>query len=252
MPKTAALAALAVLVGFAAPAEARHFRLPRASQQLVVVIADAWSSTAGTLQRFERGDKGPWKPVGDPISVELGKSGLGWGLGIQPEETSVDRAGPLKEEGDGRSPAGVFHLTRATGYAPAPPAGTTLAYTQATPRLVCVSDRKSKSYNQLVELAAGAALAPTDERMKRADDLYALTILVEHNTRPVVPGQGSCVFLHIGNGQPTTGCTAMPRPALETLLTWLDAKKDPLLIQLPSKDYAVLAHAWRLPKLPSH
>jgi D-alanyl-D-alanine dipeptidase len=64
-----------------------------------------------------------------------------------------------------------------------------------------------------------------------------------------VAGRGSCIFLHIwaGPSKGTAGCTAMPQPRLETLLRWLDAKKRPLLVQLPEAVYARLRDAWRLP-----
>ena len=246
--RSTGLAALVIALALAAPAEARHFHLPKSTHQLVVVIADGWSSTSGKLTRFQRGEKGGWKEVGAPIEVQLGSAGLGWGLGLHPIETAMERSGPLKEEGDDRSPAGVFQLLETTGYAPKPPPGTTLSYTQATAQLRCVTDRKSKSYNQLVLApASGAASGSSDEPMKRSDALYQLTIVVEHNRHPVVPGQGSCVFLRAGNGQPTDGSTALPAAEMAPLITWLDASAHPLLVQLPEKDYRELAHAWRLP-----
>jgi hypothetical protein len=39
----------------------------------------------------------------------------------------------------------------------------------------------------------------------------------------------------------------MPQNQLETLLTWLDPTRKPLLVQLPELAYARLAHRWGLP-----
>jgi len=48
---------------------------------------------------------------------ELGRAGLAWGLGLH---GNPPFPGPIKREGDGRSPAGAFELSSAFGYAPRP------------------------------------------------------------------------------------------------------------------------------------
>ena len=48
---------------------------------------------------------------------------------------------------------------------------------------------------------------------------------------------------------PTAGCTAMERPSLERVVAWLDAKKNPYLVQLPEGEYKSLEKGWNLPKL---
>lgn len=238
----------ALVLTLAQPAEARRFRTPAKTKQLVVVVAADWNATSGELQRWAR-EKATWKRVGDPVEVNLGKSGLGWGYGLHPDEIAMERRGPLKQEGDGRSPAGVFRLLEATGYAESPPPGTKLPYRQATPRLRCVDDRRSDAYNTLVEEpASGPPPWASSEAMRRDDPAYALTVFVGHNVKPIVRGQGSCIFLHAATVGPTVGCTALPQPALETLVGWLDPAQGPLLVQLPKKEYDELARAWNLPR----
>ena len=83
--------------------------------------------------------------------------------------------------------------------------------------------------------------------MKRGDEVYRLTVFVEHNKKPIVPGQGSCIFLHVASGGPTVGCTAMPLADLETIVTWFDPLAQPLLVQLPAKEYGQLTDLWKLP-----
>jgi hypothetical protein len=39
----------------------------------------------------------------------------------------------------------------------------------------------------------------------------------------------------------------MAQPEIETLLTWLDPRRKPLLVQLTANDYARLMKQWRLP-----
>jgi D-alanyl-D-alanine dipeptidase len=238
-----------LLVVIAPPAEAKRFRLGKTNRQLVIVTTDGWNVSAAKLERWERGVTGPWKRVGDPVEVVTGKNGLGWGLGLHADDLGMDRAGPLKQEGDGRAPAGAFKLLEATGYAAAPPAGTSLKYTQATDSLRCVDDPKSKRYNQLVDDKAEPKTWASAEDMHRSDALYTFTIVVEHNRKPVVPGQGSCIFLHVAAPAkgPTVGCTAMAQADLETLLVWLKPELEPLFVQLPQKEYEQLAGDWKLP-----
>jgi hypothetical protein len=39
----------------------------------------------------------------------------------------------------------------------------------------------------------------------------------------------------------------MPQIELETLLTWLDPARKPLLVQLPAPEYGRLIDRWKLP-----
>ncbi len=88
------------------------------STQLIVVTTPDWTATQGHLQRYQRATpRQPWEPVGPSIPIVVGKGGLGWGAGTVP---IPDEAGPIKQEGDGRAPAGVFPLGTAFGYAPGP------------------------------------------------------------------------------------------------------------------------------------
>jgi zinc D-Ala-D-Ala dipeptidase len=85
--------------------------------------------------------------------------------------------------------------------------------------------------------------------MRRKDALYTWVVDVKHNKQPVTPGQGSCIFLHVWRGEsnPTVGCTAMSQKNLEQVLSWLDPKAQPLLIQLPKTTYQTLQTSWKLP-----
>src|SRR5205809_5459274 len=72
------------------------------STQLLVVTTSSWDAVQGKLQRYERANpRGRWQLVGQPISVVVGKSGLGWGLGLRSARAA---SGPIKKEGDGRAP----------------------------------------------------------------------------------------------------------------------------------------------------
>ena len=220
--------------------------VPGETRQLVVSVSESWGATAARVRRYERTAAGqPWKPVGVEVTASLGRRGLGWGRGLHPSGL----LGPPKREGDGKSPAGVFDLREATGYASAPPHGTRLRYRVATPTLRCVDDTASAFYNQLVDEAQVKKDWSSAEDMRRPDDLYRLVVWVGHNDTPAeVPG-GSCIFLHLRSSATATteGCTAFDAAPMETLLSWLDPKQRPVLVQLPQQAHRQWAVPWGLP-----
>jgi hypothetical protein len=200
------------------------------------------------IVRFERADAGaPWRAVDPPALGSLGRTGLAWGAGLHPPGLE----GPRKREGDGKSPAGVFDLRLATGYADAPPPGTRLPYRQATPSLRCVDDPRSKFYNRLVDEAGVTKDWTSAEDMRRPDALYRLVVWVGHNDAPVAAGAGSCIFLHLRSSPTsvTAGCTALDDTPLTGLLVWLDPAKRPVLVQLPEEALRKVNAAWGLPTL---
>ncbi|HVF44162.1 MAG TPA: L,D-transpeptidase family protein [Pyrinomonadaceae bacterium] len=250
---------LALVLAFAAACAPAHAvsaktkgKSPLAgSRQVVLVTTPGWNSVRGTLRRFERrGARAGWTRVGEDFEVVVGRSGLGWGAGLVEAEAD----GPSKREGDGRAPAGVFTLTRAFGFAGAGEAAwLRMPYTPLTGGVECVDDTASAHYNRVVDRAdVSAADWNSSERMREVGG-YRWGVVVAHNAR-AVPGGGSCIFLHVwaGPSKGTAGCTAMPQPDLETLLRWLDAKKRPLLVQLPEAEYARLRPVWKLPAARTH
>ncbi len=254
------LSCLITLIFLLAMAQAKEPRVFSSSTQMIVVTTDSWDSPQGTLRRYERERPGnPWQPIGAPIIVMVGNAGLGWGTGVlkPPARDASDRLerDPVKKEGDGKAPAGVFRLSKAFGYAPQQQPGWKMPYISLTPTIECVDDEKSKFYNTLVDTATVSADWGNheNEKMRRSDDLYRWGILVDHNANPPVPGGGSCIFMHIWKGpaQPTVGCTAMPQADMELLLSWLDPDRKPLLVQLPAPQYEKMRHRWNLPAMDS-
>src|SRR6185437_9254105 len=127
------------------------------STQLLIVTTADWNTTAGVLQQVERTSvQGKWKLVGTPIKVAIGRNGLAWGLGLVPREELAGNssAGPIKKEGDGKAPAGLFNLGTVFGYAAQEPANWKMHYTVLTPTVECVDDTGSTFYNQVVDRAA--------------------------------------------------------------------------------------------------
>jgi L,D-peptidoglycan transpeptidase YkuD (ErfK/YbiS/YcfS/YnhG family) len=265
-PVFSLLCVLAVAGGSAfspAQAGARDSNAFAHSTQLIVVTTSGWTAVEGRLQRYERASAhAAWHPIGRPIPIVVGKNGLGWGIGIIAADSPHVRVAdePVKREGDGKSPAGVFALGTAFGYASQPLPGLKLPYLTLTPSIECVDDVHSKHYNQVLDRSTVAPDWNSSEHMRNTGESYRWGIVVDHNgtvagRNAPVPGGGSCVFLHIWHSyeQGTAGCTAMAQTDLETLLTWLDPERNPLLVQLPEPAYQRLTHRWKLPpwKLPS-
>lgn len=230
--------------GFPAPGAGADSAL-----QVIVSTTAAWDSVGALLQRYEREAVGrPWRRVGEPIQANVGRSGLGWGTGLH---ASHPADGPLKREGDGRAPAGIYRLSSAFGYAaPAEVPWIRLPYFRSDASMECVDDLRSRFYNRRVD--RDTIPAPdwnSHEEMRRPDALYAWGVWVNHNSAPPAPGGGSCIFLHVwaGPGAPTSGCTAMAESDLRTVLAWLDPRARPVLVQLPRDVYGALRGTWELP-----
>ena len=222
----------------------------RASTQILVVTTQDWNGVDGTLQVYERPEaRKRWKAVGDPIPVGVGKKGLGWGAGVAAEAGRRAANDPVKKEGDGKSPAGIFRLSTIFGYAAQEPPGWKMPYLNLTPSVECVDDARSKFYTRVLDRASVAPDWNSSEQMLRPDGEYRWGLVVDHNAEPVTAGAGSCIFLHIwlGPGVGTTGCTAMAQEQLEGLLARLDPARNPLLVQLPRPQYKKLRRRWKLP-----
>jgi len=219
----------------------------KGSQQVLLVLTDGWDAVNGTMQRFERGPGDvAWRAIGPAVSVVVGKSGLAWGRGI----TSPPGSGPVKREGDGKAPAGVFRLSSAFGQSREKPPGWQLPYRYLDDNVECVDDAASASYNQLTTRGAGAPAGWSSSEKMWQEPLYKWGVVVDHNVTPAVQaGGGSCIFLHTWKGpdRGTAGCTAMEEPALKTTIGWLAPARHPLLVQLPRAEYDRLKKAWGLP-----
>lgn len=219
------------------------------SRQLVLVVTPDWDSPDGRMQAFERHD-GHWQPVGGSVQVSIGKNGAAWGLGLHPWQPP----GPVKIEGDGKAPAGMFNIGNAFGYAAA--VASHLPYQAMDSTDWCVDVNDSPWYNRIVstdDVGLGAVQG-SSEPMRRdihlnGDPVYGKGFVIKHNPGNAPKG-GSCIFAHLWRAQavPTAGCTAMSEPAMDTLLAWLDADANPLFVLLPESEYRDLHESWQLPE----
>lgn len=81
-------------------------------------------------------------------------------------------------------------------------------------------DPADPNYNKFVKLPYAAR----HETLWRDDDAYDLVVVIDFNIDPVVPGKGSCIFMHIAKPgyTPTEGCVALSRVDLLEILKHCD------------------------------
>lgn len=218
--------------------------------QLLVITTDAWDAFRGTLRRYE-GQAGDWQAVGAPIPIVVGKNGLGWSTH---EKEFQAFGGPIKKEGDLKSPAGSFMLGTAFGYAGNEQAQwIKYPYWPITTKTMCIEDVSSQSYNQIIEEGEIEKDWKSTDHMRRNDELYEWGVFVEHNFPEQTPKAGSCIFLHVwntkGGRKPggTAGCTAMDINKIKEVLAWLDEEKSQMMVQMPVKAYNSLQKSEQWP-----
>ena len=151
---------------------------------------------------------------------------------------------PIKKEGDGRSPAGVFNLSSVFGYKPINEMKKLkMPYIHISDMTECIDDPNSKYYNEIVSRDEIQTEDSVDwrssEKMREAGIYYELGVVVEQNSDPIVKGDGSCIFLHNWKepNETMSGCTAMSPTNMVEIVNWLDADKNPIIVQLTKQWY---------------
>jgi D-alanyl-D-alanine dipeptidase len=216
---------VALNFAYAKSCEALH-----TSDQIILVTTKDFQTSTGTLQRYER-HHGKMVKVGELINVMLGRNGLGIGRGLCDVEI---KNAPIKKEGDGKAPAGIFTLSGHFGYKTN--LNPNFPYFKITPKSHCVDDANSPLYNQTFD-QNNKPTYKSFEQMLRPDGQYLHGIFVGHNVKETINGAGSCIFIHIykTENSPTAGCTAMSKEEIQTVISWLNAAKKPLLVQFPEE-----------------
>jgi L,D-peptidoglycan transpeptidase YkuD (ErfK/YbiS/YcfS/YnhG family) len=181
--------------------------------QLLTAIPRTRRSTQAVFRLWTK-RAGCWRLTAGPWTAWVGGNGTS----------------PAKREGDRRTPTGVFgFLPTMYGIAPSP--GVRYRYH----RIVCgdwwVEDPASPSYNRFRHVRCGSRppFRTTSEDMSRSPTAYRHLAVIAYNTRPVVPGRGSGIFLHASTGRPTLGCVSLPHPQLLRTLRWLRPAAHPLI-----------------------
>lgn len=197
------------------------------SSQIVFVLANTNKSQKAKLITYEKINN-HFKQISKPIDVNIGQNGLAWGIS---DLFILDKKQlNLKVEGDKKAVKGVYKLSKVYGYSKN--VDTKMPYIQSSKNLICVDDISSSNYNKIVK-TNNKKEYNSYENMLLSNETYEYLIKVEHNEK-ALKSKGSCIFLHVENPKKkqTSGCTSMKINQIKKLISWLDIKKEPILIQV--------------------
>ena len=203
----------------------------RDARQVIVVEAPRWSSTEGTLTAFEKRG-GNWQVVQPTVRAQLGYGGL--------------VRGDRRRQGTGTVPTGVFEILSGFGRKADP--GTALDYIQVdrndawtyNPRVPSTynvfqdADRSWKSYGGYIEELWDMGyqydyVAVLDYNLPEGP-IRTGANGVRRSSNPPDTSRGGGIFLHVDNGNKTAGCIAVTKKVMRDLMTWMDPKKDPVIV----------------------
>ena len=202
----------AAAIAAACPANDANALQPQPAASQLITIRAASTRTTHATARIWRRSGSCWVAAGGPYPARVGRNGL--------------RAN--RREGDGTTPIGTFPIGR-TMYGNAPNPGVRFRYV----RLRCgdwwVEDPRSPAYNTFQRVGCGRrpSFRVTTPDMSKDRTAYAHLAVVGFNMRPVVPGRGSGIFLHVQTGGPTNGCISLRRADLVRVLRWLRSDASP-------------------------
>ena len=201
------------------------------SKQLIVVIVKNQNSAYAKIQLWQRANtKSAWHKYGTAFPAVIGKNG----------------STKNKQEGDNKTPEGLFPISTAFGFATQGSKLTKMPYIQITPTTVCVDDPNSKFYNHIIDTKSIKSDWHSYEPMTLYSTTYALGLVIGSNINPATPGKGSCIFLHIWIDQqtPTPGCIAISKDNMQKIFAWLQPAANPKVLiktihqRLQYKDHA--------------
>lgn len=186
--------------------------IPDSVTQLVLVYNENQATSQVILFTLKK-QKGKWIPVMNSIPAGIGENGFA--------------AQEQKQEGDGKTPTGLFKLGQLFTYEKQ--VDTRMPFTTTTSDDKWIDDPESADYNRHVR---GETTAKSYENLKLASDHYKFCMVIEYNTNPVIKGKGSAIFFHLrSSGQETTaGCVAISEKDMLQIMKWLDPDKHPMIL----------------------
>jgi L,D-peptidoglycan transpeptidase YkuD (ErfK/YbiS/YcfS/YnhG family) len=178
--------------------------------QVISVTTPHYGSTHATVRAFAKTAKG-WKQVAGPWLAWIGRNGF-----AHPGK---------KREGDGKAPTGSYHFSFFFGVDPNP--HVRYPWRHAAPDDYWDDDPSSPRYNSWVDTRHHSA--GRDPEPLHVQPSYDDVAVIAYNTARV-PGRGSAIFLHVTHHSATSGCVALPRAELVTLLRWLNPRDHARII----------------------
>lgn len=176
-------------------------QLPAARQASQMVVVAATGEQSAWISLHKKGADGVWRQQLSTPGL-IGRNGLG-----------------KTKEGDGKTPVGVYHFTRAFGIAPNP--GCQLPYTQVDENDYWSGDvREGMKYNEMVDIRQYPGLNTVDsEHIIDYTVHYQYCLNISYNEEGT-PGRGSAIFMHCfgPNKSYTGGCVALPKEKMRQVM----------------------------------
>jgi L,D-peptidoglycan transpeptidase YkuD (ErfK/YbiS/YcfS/YnhG family) len=214
------------------PSRLKHLGSAR---QVVVVTASSWSTSYATVRTYGNDSTG-WHAQFAPMSARIGSRGFA----------------PLgsRRQDSGETPAGTFGLLSAFGAAPDP--GTALPYRQFDRNDWWPYDpRDPRTYNiaQFHGRSGATLWRPAwAEHLWDFRDQYEYAVVLDYNlpegtyrsgsqrfaTSSADTRAGGGIFLHVRAPRPTSGCVAVSRAGMLSILRWLDPAQHPVIVMAPT------------------
>jgi D-alanyl-D-alanine dipeptidase len=204
--------------GVTAPSQAIATYCPRVlhrATRLIIVTVPNMTSVKATLHTFER--KTPadaaWLRSGPPEPAVVGSAGVGWS---EDYDYLARKDEPVKHEGDGRTPAGIFRVAGPFGFESSALNG----YTKLSAgNSFCVADPTSSLYGRIVDKRI-AKLVKNSEDMSATPGLTR-GLIVDYPARRGAKA-GSCIFIHVWQGEKagTNARIGLPEERVTVLQKW--------------------------------
>lgn len=182
--------------------------------QLIVVIGNRQDPAKSRLDWYKRDADGKLVQVMSKEAV----SGMN-GITMQ------------KQEGDKKTPAGVYRFTMAFGLKANP--GTILPYHQIVEGDYYVDDGNSQYYNKLANTKQVQKDWNSAENLMAQAPQYNYGLVLDYNPE-CTPGKGSAIFLHCPkswNNTGTSGCISIPEEDMKQVVCQVDVGTKIVVVQ---------------------
>ena len=133
-----------------------------------------------------------------------------------------------KKEGDGCTPVGTFFIENVYYRADKIKSlETNINKVKINKIDGWCDDPTQKEYNQLIRFPYNFSA----EELYRDDSLYNIVCVLNYNTKPIKPGLGSAIFMHVAKDdyKPTKGCITLKQEDLIFLLSLIDKRTKIIL-----------------------
>ena len=136
-----------------------------------------------------------------------------------------------KQEGDKKTPTGVYRFTMAFGLKANP--GTILPYHQIVDGDYYVDDGNSQYYNKLANTKQVQKDWNSAEDLMAQAPQYNYGLVLDYNPE-CTPGKGSAIFLHCPkswNNTGTSGCISIPEEDMKKVVCQVDTGTKIVVVQ---------------------